>query len=151
MAGTFHQIYIQIVFGVRNRDRIIPQSKKTTLHKYITGVVQNKKCKMICINSVPDHLHFLMGLHPTICISNLVKDIKLATSDLIKKEKWLVGKFYWQAGFGAFSYTRSDIDKVCSYINDQEEHHKRITFKEEYEALLKEFHVEYDPKYVLDI
>ena len=150
MAGTFHQIYIQIVFGVRNRDRLIPQNKKTTLHKYITGVVQNNKCKMICINSVPDHIHFLMGFHPTICISNLVKDIKLATNDLIKKEKWVAGKFYWQAGFGAFSYSRSDIDKVCRYISNQEEHHKRITFKEEYEKLLKEFKVEYDPKYILD-
>ena len=150
MAGTFHQIYIQIVFGVRNRDRLIPQNKKTTLHKYITGVVQNNKCKMICINSVPDHIHFLMGFHPTICISNLVKDIKLATNDLIKKEKWVAGKFYWQAGFGAFSYSRSDIDKACRYISNQEEHHKRITFKEEYEKLLKEFKVVYDPKYILD-
>ncbi|GBD86706.1 transposase IS200 like protein [bacterium BMS3Abin03] len=84
MAGTFHQIYIQIVFRVRNRDRIIPQNKKTSFHKYITGVVQNNKCKMICINSVPDHIHLLVGLHPTICTSDLVKDIKLASSDVIK-------------------------------------------------------------------
>ena len=79
-----------------------------------------------------------------------MKDIKLATNDLIKKEKWVAGKFYWQAGLGAFSYARSDIDKVCRYISNQEEHHKRITFKEEYEELLKEFKVVYDPKYILD-
>jgi len=85
-----------------------------------------------------------------VCISDLVKDIKLATSELIKNEKWVPGKFYRQGGFGAFSYSRPDIKRVCQYIEAQEEHHKRTTFREEYEALLKEFVVEFNPKYLLD-
>jgi len=89
-------------------------------------------------------------LQPAVCVSDLVKDIKLATSDLIKNEKWILGKFYRQGGFGAFSYSRSDIKRVCQYIEAQEEHHKRTTYREEYEALLKEFVVEFNPKYLLD-
>jgi len=150
MSGTFHQIYIQIVFGTKGREYSLLFHKKINLHKYITGIVQNKNCKMICINSVPDHLHFLMGMHPAVCVSDLVKDIKLATSELIKSEKWVPGKFYWQRGFGAFSYSRKDIKRVCEYIEAQEEHHKRTTFREEYEAMLKEFEVEFNPKYLLD-
>jgi len=150
MSGTFHQIYVQVIFGTKGREYCLPSSKKVNLHKYITGIVQNKNCKMICINSVPDHLHFFIGLHPAVCISDLVKDIKLATSELIKNEKWVPGKFYWQGGFGAFSYSRLDIKRVCEYIGAQEEHHKRTTFREEYEALLKEFVVEFNPKYLLD-
>jgi REP element-mobilizing transposase RayT len=150
MSGTFHQIYIQVVFGTKGREYILPSNKKVNLHKYITGIVQNKNCKMICINSIPDHLHFLMGLHPAVCISDLVKDIKLATSELIKNEKWIPGIFYWQGGFGAFSYSRSEINRVCEYIEAQDEHHKRTTFREEYEALLKEFEVEFNPEYLLD-
>jgi len=151
MANTYSQIYIQIVFSVQNRQSLIPKEKKEYLHKYITGIVQNNKCKMIAVNSVADHIHIFIGLHPSICISDLVKDIKVATNEMIKEEKWIRTKFKWQDGFGAFSYSKSQIDSVCKYIMKQEEHHKKVTFKEEYIEFLEKFGVEYNPKYVFDI
>lgn len=151
MANTFTQIYIQIVFSVRKRQSLIPKSKKEELHKYITGIVQNKKCKMIAINSVPDHIHIFIGLHPSICISDLVKEIKISTNSMIKENKWTKQKFEWQDGFGAFSYSKSHIDSVYKYIMNQEKHHKKVTFKEEYINFLEKFEIEYNPKYVFDI
>ena len=151
MANTFHQIYIQIVFSVKHKQNLIPNGKKEELHKYITGVVQEKKCKMITVNSVPDHIHIFIGLHPAVSISDLVKDIKLSTNALINNSKWLRQKFSWQDGFGAFSYSKSHIDNVCKYIMNQEEHHKKKTFKEEYIEFLEEHGIEYNPKYVFDI
>lgn len=150
MANTFTQIYIQIVFSVKNRQSLIPKTKKEELHKYITGVVQSKKCKMLAINSMPDHIHLFVGFHPTICISDLVKDIKISSNEIIREQKWIKSKFEWQDGFGAFSYSKSQVDSVCKYILNQEEHHKKVTFKEEYIIFLEKFGIGYDSKYVFD-
>jgi REP element-mobilizing transposase RayT len=151
MANTYTQIYIQIIFSVKNRESFIPKTKKEELHKYITGIVENKKCKMLSINSVPDHIHIFIGLHPSISISELVKSIKIASNDKINDDKWIRSKFEWQGGFGAFSYSKSQIDTVCKYIQDQEEHHKHQSFREEYIQFLEKFGIEYNPKYVFDI
>jgi REP element-mobilizing transposase RayT len=151
MANTYHQIYVQIVFSVKNRENIIPSSKKDELHKYITGIVKNKNCKLIAINSMHDHIHIFVGLHPTTQISELVKEIKKSSTEFIKTNNWIKTKFNWQDGYGAFSYGHSQIEQVYKYIMNQEEHHKKKTFKEEYVEFLKKFGVDYNEKYVLDI
>ena len=151
MANSYSQIYVQIIFSVKNRESFIPQNKKEELHKYITGIVENKNCKMLAINSVSDHIHIFVGLHPSSSISDLVKSIKIASNDKMNDEKWVRNKFAWQGGFGAFSYERSQIDSVCKYIQNQEKHHKHQSFREEYIHFLEKFDVEYNPKYVFDI
>ncbi|MCP5061919.1 MAG: IS200/IS605 family transposase [Ignavibacteriae bacterium] len=151
MTNTFTQIYIQIVFSVKNRQSLISQNKKEDLHKYIAGVVQNKKCKLLAINSMSDHIHLFVGFHPTICISNLVKDIKISSDGKIREQKWIKSKFGLQDGFGAFSYSKSQVDSVCKYIMNLEEHHKKVTFKEVYVNFLEIFEIDYKSEYVFDI
>ena len=151
MANTFHQLYVQIVFSVKKRESLIPIKHKEEIHKYITGIVKNNKCKMIAINSVEDHIHIFVGIHPTISVSNLVKDIKTSTTEFIKDKRWIKFKFNWQDGYGAFSYSRSHIDKVVKYIENQEIHHKKKSYAEEYKEFMEKFGVEYDEKYLLDI
>ena len=148
MANTYSQIYIHIVFAVKGRNNLIPKRHRETLHKYITGIVQNRDQKMLSIFCMPDHTHILVGMKPSISISNLTRDIKAGSSKFINDNKWIAGKFNWQVGFGAFSYSRSQIDNVIKYILNQEIHHKRKTFKEEYLELLKKFEIEYEEKYL---
>ena len=150
MANTYTQLYIQIVFAVSRRENLIAKRHKEELHKYITGIVQNRKTKMLAINCMPDHSHVFVGLHPTIATSDLVRDMKAASSGFINEKNWVMGKFNWQEGFGAFSYSRSQIDTVIKYIHNQEEHHKKRTFKDEYLDMLKQFQVEYDEKYLFE-
>ncbi len=151
MANTFHQLYVQIVFSVKRRESLIPKKHKENIHKYITGIVKNNKCKMIAINSVEDHIHIFVGIHPAISVSNLIKAIKTSTTELIKDKKWTKYKFNWQDGYGAFSYSRSHIDRVVKYIKNQEIHHQKQSFAEEYKYFMKKFGIEYDEKYLLDI
>jgi REP element-mobilizing transposase RayT len=120
------------------------------LHKYITGIVQKREQKMLSIFYMPDHIHLLVGSKPSMAISDLTKDIKAGSSNFINDKKWLKGKFNWQEGFGAFSYSRSQIDTVIKYILNQEEHHKKKTFREEYIDFLKKFEIEYDEKYLFE-
>ena len=148
MANTYSQIYIHVVFAVEGRRNLIPKQHRETLHKYITGIVQNRDQKMLSIFCMPDHSHILVGMKPSISISNLTRDIKAGSSKFINDNKWIAGKFNWQVGFGAFSYSRSQIDNVIKYILNQEIHHKRKTFKEEYLELLKKFEIEYEEKYL---
>jgi len=149
MANTYTQIYIQVVFdAVQGRYTLIRKGYKEELHKYITGIIRNKKQKLIAINSMPDHNHIFIGMKPSIALSDLVRDIKNSSSTFINEKKWVRGKFNWQEGFGAFSYGHSQIDAVVRYIQNQEEHHAMKTFKEEYLELLRKFHVEYDEKYL---
>ncbi|MGH7596056.1 MAG: IS200/IS605 family transposase [bacterium] len=148
MANTYTQIYIHVVFAVQGRQNLIPKEHKEELHKYITGIVQNKKQKLIAINSMPDHIHIFIGMKPSIALSDLVRDIKNNSSNFINEKKWIRGKFSWQEGFGAFSYGHSQIDVVVKYIQNQEEHHTKKTFKEEYLEMLKKFDVEYDERYL---
>ena len=125
MPNTYTQIYIQIVFAVKGRENLISKSHREELHKYITGIVQKLEQKMLSIFYMPDHIHLLVGSKPSMAISDLTKDIKAGSSNFINDKKWLKGKFNWQEGFGAFSYSRSQIDTVIKYILNQEEHHKK--------------------------
>jgi REP element-mobilizing transposase RayT len=150
MANTYTQIYIQVIFAVKGRQNLLRQENRDELHKYITGIVRNNKQKLIRINSVQDHVHILLGIKPDIALSDLVRDIKANSSRFIKEKRWVRGRFNWQEGFGAFSYSHSHLDRVIKYIDKQEEHHRRKTFKEEYLSLLEKFQVEYDQRFVFE-
>ena len=150
MPGTFSQIYIQIVFAVKGRENLISKSNQDELNKYIAGIIKGKEQKPIIINGMPDHIHSFIGLRPVMAISDLVRDIKNNSSNFINDKKWVKGKFSWQEGYGAFSYSHSDIENVYKYILNQEEHHKKKTFREEYVDLLKKFEVEYNEKYLFN-
>jgi putative transposase len=151
MANTFTQIYIHVVFSVKQRVSLIRQDWREELHKYITGIIQNQGNKLLAINSMLDHIHILIGMKPDASLSELVRDLKANSSKWINEKKFLRTKFFWQEGYGAFSYSHSQLDKVIHYITDQQEHHKKRTFKEEYISFLKKYDVPYDPKYVFDI
>ena len=148
MANTYTQIYIQVVFAVQGRYNLIPNQHKEELHKYITGIIRNKNQNLIAINSMPDHIHIFIGMKPNIALSDLVRDIKNNSSRFINEKRWMRGKFNWQEGFGAFSYGHSQINAVVKYIQSQEKHHGRRTFKEEYVEMLEKFNVDYDAKYL---
>ena len=148
MANTYTQIYIHAVFAVEGRQSLIAPEHKIEIYKYMTTVIQNQKNKVMAINGMPDHVHLLIGLNPDIALSNLVRDAKAAASSLINDKRWVRGHFNWQRGFGAFSYSKSQVPRVAKYIEDQERHHAKRSFRDEYEALLKKFDVEYDPAYL---
>jgi REP element-mobilizing transposase RayT len=148
MANTYTQIYIHIVFAVQGRQNLIRKEHKEELHKYITGIVTNKEQKLIAINSMPDHIHILLGLKPDKAISDLVRDIKANSSGFINEKKWMKGKFHWQEGFGAFSYSHSQLTSVINYIRNQEKHHSKKSFKREYLEMLEKFNIEYNNKYL---
>ncbi len=150
MPNTYTQLYIQIVFAVKGRENLISKGNREELHKYITGIVQNRDQKLLSIFCMPDHVHLLISIKPTISISDLVRDIKAGSSKFINDSKWIKGKFNWQEGFGAFSYSKSQIDTVVNYILNQEEHHKKINFKDEYIDFLKKFEIEYNEKYLFE-
>lgn len=150
MAGTFSQIYIQIVFAVSGRNSLIHQEWEEELYKYITGIVQNKGQKMLAINGVPDHIHFLIGMKPVCCLSDLVREIKKSSNDFVKEKKLLRTKFEWQEGYGAFSYSHSSLTSVIRYINNQKEHHKKKTFKQEYLEFLSRFEIEFKDEYLFE-
>ena len=148
MANTYTQIYIQTVFAVENRTSLIHKEWKEELHKYITAIIQDNSHKLIAINSVPDHVHIFIGMKPDQSVSNLLKNIKESSSRWINKKGVVRGKFRWQSGFGAFSYAHSQINSVVKYIKNQEEHHKKKTFRQEYSEFLKKYDVPYDERYI---
>jgi len=150
MPNTYSQIYIQVVFTVRGRQCLIPKQNRERLHKYITGIVQERDHKMLAVFCMPDHVHFLAGIKPRMAISDLVRDVKAGTSALINGEQWAKSKFSWQEGFGAFSYSKNEIDRVARYILNQEEHHQHTSFRSEYLKFLKEFEIPYEEKYLFD-
>ncbi|HSR16848.1 MAG TPA: IS200/IS605 family transposase, partial [Ignavibacteriaceae bacterium] len=150
MANTYTQIYIQIVIVVKGRYCLIPVEKKETLYKYISGIVRNKKHKMISINGAPSHIHMLIGLNPVEALSDLMKELKRCSTNFINEQNWIRGNFSWQNGYGAFSYSRSQLSKVIKYIENQEKHHERKTFMEEYIQMLQKFEVEYDEKFIFE-
>ena len=150
MANTYSQIYVQVIFAVQGRQNILRSEHKEELHKFITGIVRNKNQKLLRINSVRDHVHILLSLKPDIALSDLVRDIKANSSRFINKKGWLKGRFNWQEDFGAFSYSHSQLDRVINYINRQEEHHRKTSFKDEYFSLLEKFRVNFDPNYLFD-
>ena len=150
MPGTFSQLYIQVVFAVKGRENLISNNWKTDLHKYIAGIIKGKGQKSIIVNGMPDLIHAFVGLRPAMAISDLVRDIKNNASNFINDNKLVKGKFSWQEGYGAFSYSHSHIGKVYDYILDQENHHQKKTFKQEYLTFLKKFEVDYDEKYLFE-
>ena len=147
MANTYTQIYIHVVFAIKYREASISHLWKERLHKYITGIIRNKGHKLIAINTMPDHVHIFIGMKPDESLSDLVRDIKRDSTNFVNQEIKPRVKFQWQEGFGAFSYSHSQIDSVVNYIIHQEEHHQKQTFREEYETLLKKFSVDYEPRY----
>lgn len=148
MANTYTQIHIQVVFTVQNRDCIIQNSWKEELYKYISGVIQNHKHKVLAINGMPDHLHILIGMRPTQSLSDLMQDVKGSSSKWINQKRFTKGKFSWQEGFGAFSYGKSQITQVIDYIKNQELHHQKRTFLEEYKDFLEKFEVDFDQRFI---
>lgn len=150
MAGTFSQIYIQVVFAVQGRGNFIRKEWKDELHKYIAGVIKGKEQKPIIVNGMPDHIHAFVGLRPAMAIADLVRDIKNNSSNFINEKQLVTGKFSWQEGYGVFSYSQSHIQNVYDYILNQEEHHHKKTFREEYIDFLKKFEIEYNEKYLFE-
>jgi len=150
MANTYSQIYIQTVFAVDGRLSLIRPEFKEELYKYITGIVRNNNHKLIAINGMSDHVHILIGLKPAMALADLVRDIKADSSDFINRKKWVRGKFCWQEGYGAFSYGHSQLNTIIRYIQNQEQHHRRRTFKDEYLTWLKKFEVPFDERYIFD-
>jgi REP element-mobilizing transposase RayT len=148
MANTYTQIHIQVIFGVKYRQALIRKEWKNELYKYMTGIVQHYGHKMICINGVEDHIHMLFGFRPTQSLSDLVKQVKQSSSAWINEQNLVSCHFSWQSGFGAFSYSKSHLDKVINYIKLQEEHHQKKSFREEYVDFLEAFKVDYDQRYI---
>ena len=148
MPNTYTQIHIQFVFAVKYRMALIDNSWKDELHQYITGIIQNKMHKMLQVNSMPDHLHMLLGFRPDENMSQLVQVVKSESTKWINDNRLCREKFSWQEGFGAFSYSKSHIPNVIRYIQNQEAHHYKQTFREEYISFLKLFEVEFDERYI---
>jgi REP element-mobilizing transposase RayT len=153
MPNTYTQLHIQLVFAVKYRLALIQKEGKERLHQYITGIIQKKEGKenphkVLQINSMPDHIHILIGLRPYQSISSLVQNVKTESSKWIKDNKFCKAPFAWQEGFGAFSYSRTHVDRVIRYIQNQEAHHKKERFLDEYKKMLKAFEIDYDERYI---
>ncbi|MBL7942837.1 MAG: IS200/IS605 family transposase [Flavobacteriales bacterium] len=150
MAGTFSQIYIQVVFAVNGRQGLINQVWEEDLYKYITGIVRNKEQKMLAINGMPDHIHMLIGMRPSCCLSDLVREVKKSSTNYIRNNLSLQHDFNWQEGYGTFSYSTSSLDSVIRYIGNQKSHHKKQTFRDEYISFLNQFQIEYKNEFLFD-
>ena len=150
MANTYTQLFIQIIFAVKGRQALIPKQHREKLQKYMTAVLQNDEHKMLSIFCMPDHTHFLVGLNPAIAISDMVQDVKRASTNFINGKQLIKTHFNWQKGFGAFSYSKKQVPNVIIYILGQVAHHKKKTFRQEYLEFLKIFGVEYDEKYLFE-
>ena len=150
MANTYSQVYLQFIFAVKGRQSLINPKHNEELQKYITGIAQNRKQKILAINNVPNHLHLLIGFNTTMSMADFMEELKAISSKFINEKGWMPGRFEWQRGYGVFSYSRSQIDGVVKYIMNQQEHHKKRTFKEEYLDFLRKFEAEYDEKYLFE-
>lgn len=150
MAGTFSQIYIQYVFAVKGRENLLKKTWRDDVFKYISGIIKGKNQKPIIVKGVSYHVHVFVGLKPAMCISDLIRDIKNNSSNFINNQKYLPGHFSWQEGYGAFSYGHSQLDQVYQYILNQERHHQKTSFKEEYLDLLSKFEIPHEEKYLFD-
>lgn len=150
MAGTFTQLYIQIVFAVKGRQNFILPSFEIELYKYMSGIVKGLNHKSLAINGMPDHVHILVGLKPVMAISDLVRDIKNNSSNFINDHSWLTKKFSWQEGYGAFSYSHSNFGNVINYIKNQKIHHQKRSFRNEYMGFLKKFDIPFNEKYLFE-
>ncbi|MBI5725672.1 MAG: IS200/IS605 family transposase [Planctomycetes bacterium] len=148
MANTYTQIYLQVVFAVQGRVNLILPERKEELQKYIAGIIANHGQKLLAIHCMPDHTHILIGLKPSIALSDLVREIKTGSTNHINDSRWVTGRFAWQEGFGAFSYSHSQLSSVIRYIQNQEKHHTKRGFQEEYLEFLKKFNIAYNERYI---
>ncbi|PWN07287.1 IS200/IS605 family transposase [Rhodohalobacter mucosus] len=148
MANTYTQIHIHVICAVKNRQSMIHSSWEDQLYKYITGIVQNQGHKLMQVNGMPDHVHLLIGYRPIQSLSDLMKNVKQDSSRWINHTRLAEGRFAWQEGYGAFSHSKSQVRKVISYIQNQKEHHKKKSFREEYLEFLKKWDVEFDERYI---
>jgi REP element-mobilizing transposase RayT len=148
--GVFTQLHIQLVFAVKHRDRLLNDDIRKEVFSYMSGIVTNLKDKSIIINGVSDHVHVFLGLNPSVSISDTIWELKRSSSLFINSNEWFKSKFNWQDGYGAFSYSRSQVENVFNYIKNQEMHHKKRTFRDEYIEFLEKFEIEYDKKYLFD-
>ena len=147
--GTYKQIFYHIVFGTKYRESTISSDYEQALFKYIYGIINNKNCKLYRINGMEDHIHIFSDLHPSVCLSDYIKDIKIASNDWMKGTGRFPGFKGWQDGYGAFSYSIKERDTIINYIKNQKEHHKTETFFDEFKRLLIENGIEFDEKYLL--
>lgn len=150
MPGTYSQIFIQVIFAVKGRQSLIRPSWEEQLYKYITGIITNKGQKLVAINGMPDHIHILIGMKPSCCLSDLVREIKKSSNKFIAEKKFTQYAFSWQEGYGAFSYSHSALDNVIGYINNQKEHHKTKLFKDEYKDFLSKFSIDHKEEYLFE-
>jgi REP element-mobilizing transposase RayT len=135
---------------VKGRESLISKDNKEELQRYMTALVQNRNSKLLAIHCMPDHTHLFVGIKPTVRISDFIKEVKVESNEFINSKKWIRGRFSWQEGYGVFSYSQSQIDSVVKYILNQEVHHKKKTFKQEYHELLMEFEISFEEKYLFD-
>jgi putative transposase len=150
MAGTYSQLYIHAAFAVKGRENLLQKSWRDEIFKYMSGIINDKNQKSIIVNGVEDHVHLFIGLKPSMCLADLIRDVKSSTTNFINEKRLVKGRFSWQEGYGVFSYSRSQMDQVYQYILNQEMHHMKSSFKEEYLGLLRKFEIEYDDKYLFD-
>lgn len=148
MPNTYTQIYIHAVFAVQNRISLINSNWQERLYKYIIAITQNHGHKVLSIGGMPDHIHVLFDFRPTQSLSALMQNVKRDSSEWINRNRFVLGHFSWQEGYGGFSYSKSQIKSVANYIENQEKHHKQQTFLNEYKKILVEFGLEYDEKYI---
>ena len=148
MANTYTQIHIQAIFAVKSRIGLIQKKWRDELYKYITGIIQTNTHKLLAINGMPDHLHVFFGMRHPQSLSDLMQDIKGSSSKWINDHNFVKGRFEWQEGYGAFSYSKSQASRVIAYIQNQEIHHSKISFLEEYKEFLEKFGIEYDERYI---
>ncbi|RAI89374.1 IS200/IS605 family transposase [Algoriphagus yeomjeoni] len=150
MAGTFSQVYLQYVFAVKGRENLLLKPWREEVFKYISGIIEGKKQKSIIVNGVSDHVHVFVGLKPSMSISDLIRDVKNNSSNFINKRGFVQNHFDWQDGYGVFSYSHSQLNQVYKYILNQENHHKKVSFRDEYYAFLKKFEIDHEEKYLFD-
>jgi REP element-mobilizing transposase RayT len=148
MANTYHQIYLQTVFSVKYRAAVLDKAWRKKLQGVIGNLINETGCKTIIVNGVDDHMHCFLGLKPVIAASDLMKEVKAKSSKYINDHNLTKERFEWQPGYGVFSYRQRDVDQIYHYVKNQEEHHQKQSFKEEYLDLLKEFEIGYDDQYL---
>ena len=148
--GTFTQIYIQLVFSPMNKESLLRKNIRPRIFEYMSGIITNMGHKSIIVNGMSDHVHLFLGVNPKLSISDTVKEIKRGSSLFINEQRFFPGKFQWQSGYGGFSYSQSHIEKVYNYIRDQERHHRKTTFREEYLDFLNKYDIQFEDQYLFN-
>lgn len=151
MPNTYTQLYIHGVFAVKHRMAMLSPKWDERLRLYISAIVQNHHHKMLAINNMPDHLHYFVGLNPAQSVADMMRNVKQESSEWINQQGFCNYKFNWQDGYGAFSYAKSQVDKVVQYIHAQQEHHRKVSFLDEYKKMLTDFEVAYDERYLFKL